>query len=186
MANDFKKALTPIGVILALFISVSIYYYKYYGSVKSSPAPQVTLKLGELVPNIEVQRLSDKKIVHLYDLNSKVVWLHFWATWCQSCVVEMPAIDRVWKKYQNQGLELIAISFDDDPFTDVPPLIRKIKTTFPIYWNPDKTVSEVFDISFIPLSVLVGADHKILWVERGDGDWDSNEMHEIFSKWLKQ
>ncbi|MCM0604966.1 MAG: TlpA family protein disulfide reductase [Xanthomonadaceae bacterium] len=185
MANEFKKVLTPIALILVLFLGVSAYFYKNYGS-KISSKESVNLKLGEIVPDFSVERLPGRERLDLYQSKSKVTWIHFWATWCQSCVVEMPAIERVFKKYQGADLDLIAVTLDEDPFVDVPPMIKKLKTTFPIYWSPDQSISEVFDISFIPFSVFIDSNHKILWVEIGDGDWDSNEMHEMIDSWLKK
>lgn len=185
MANEFKKVFAPIVIILALFASVSIYFYKNYGGGERH-AEGIDMKLGETVPDFRLEKIPDQSAVSFYDVKAKVTWIHFWATWCQSCVVEMPAIDRLWKKYRSSGLELVAISLDDDPFVDVPPMLKKLKVGFPSYWNPDQTISDIFDISLIPLSILVNSDHKILWIETGEGDWDSESMHEMMDTWLKK
>lgn len=185
MANEFKKVLTPIALILMVFLAISAYFYKNYGFSHHS-GKTVSLKLGEIVPDFSVEKLPSREKIDFYQKKSKVTWIHFWATWCQSCVVEMPAIERLYKKYGDKGLDLIAISLDEDPFVDVPPMLKKLKTTFPIYWSPDQSISEVFDISFIPFSVFVDSHHKILWIEIGDGDWDSNQMHEMIDSWLKK
>jgi cytochrome c biogenesis protein CcmG, thiol:disulfide interchange protein DsbE len=48
-------------------------------------------------------------------LRGKVVLLHFWATWCDSCRTEMPALEQVYADLHGRGLELLTISADDPP-----------------------------------------------------------------------
>jgi len=40
--------------------------------------------------------------------------LHFWATWCPYCKVLQPKLAELEKKYQQQGVKLVAISFNED------------------------------------------------------------------------
>ncbi len=42
----------------------------------------------------------------------KVVLVNLWATWCVPCVQELPEIDLLQKRYKDQGLEVLAVSFD--------------------------------------------------------------------------
>lgn len=48
------------------------------------------------------------------DLKGKYVLINFWATWCGPCMAELPAIEKINKKYSSKNLTIISISFDKD------------------------------------------------------------------------
>jgi thiol-disulfide isomerase/thioredoxin len=47
-------------------------------------------------------------------LQGNVVLVHYWATWCEACVAEMPKIAALQKKFGGRGLKLLAINLDND------------------------------------------------------------------------
>ena len=69
------------------------------------------LELGDTAPNIEGTLIDGKP----FTLNSKrgtVVLVNFWASWCEPCREEMPAIEEYLKKNKAKGLEVLAITLD--------------------------------------------------------------------------
>jgi len=52
--------------------------------------------------------------VHLSDFRGKIVLLYFWATWCGPCKIEMPWFVELQNQHGPQGLQIVAISLDDD------------------------------------------------------------------------
>lgn len=42
-----------------------------------------------------------------------VVLITFWATWCPSCLHEMPELERLYQTYHAQGLDILGVSVDD-------------------------------------------------------------------------
>ena len=69
------------------------------------------LELGDSAPNIEGTLIDGKP----FTLNSKrgtVVLVNFWASWCEPCREEMPAIQAFLKKNKEKGFEVLAITMD--------------------------------------------------------------------------
>ena len=48
--------------------------------------------------------------VSLSDYEGKVVLVNFWATWCGPCVIETPALVRMYHKYKRHGFAVIGVA----------------------------------------------------------------------------
>lgn len=55
----------------------------------------------------------DGQLQPMVQWKGKVIILNFWATWCPPCLEEMPELSRVHDQYQDQGLMVLGISFDE-------------------------------------------------------------------------
>jgi cytochrome c biogenesis protein CcmG, thiol:disulfide interchange protein DsbE len=69
------------------------------------------IELGQTAPNIE-GTLIDGKPFSLNNNKGKVVLVNFWASWCEPCREEMPAIQAFLKKNKEKGFEVLAITVD--------------------------------------------------------------------------
>ncbi len=68
-------------------------------------------EIGKPAPAIHAQTLDGGE----FDQSAfagKVVVVHFWATWCEPCRTEMPALDAFYRAHRSEGLAVIAISLD--------------------------------------------------------------------------
>jgi thiol-disulfide isomerase/thioredoxin len=69
------------------------------------------IEVGQAAPNIEGM-LMDGKPFSLNSNKGKVILVNFWASWCEPCRVEMPAIESYLKKNKVKGFEVLAITMD--------------------------------------------------------------------------
>ena len=69
------------------------------------------IEVGQAAPNIE-GTLTDGKSFSLINNKGKVVLVNFWASWCEPCREEMPAIEAYLKKNKAKGFEVLAITMD--------------------------------------------------------------------------
>ena len=107
--------------------------------------------------------------------------LVFMAAWCAPCIDELPTLNKLHKKFKNQGLEIIGISIDLDGSDAMQPVVRALKIDFPVYWYGEKAV-EKFALFAIPMMLLV-KEGKI--VERIHGRRPDSFLDEKFRNLLK-
>lgn len=71
-------------------------------------------QIGAAAPEFKTTDINNNPIA-LSDFKHKnYVLLDAWASWCGPCVTSLPHIKELYNKYHQQGLEVIAISRDDD------------------------------------------------------------------------
>ena len=105
----------------------------------------------------------------------------FMAAWCAPCIDELPALNKLHKKFKNQGLEIIGISIDLDGPNAMQPVVSALKIDFPVYWYGEKAV-EKFALFAIPMLLLV-KEGKI--VERIHGRRPDSFLDQQFQNLLK-
>ena len=67
--------------------------------------------INSAAPDLVLSELSGQ-IFDLSKLRGKVVLINYWATWCVPCKKEMPVLNFFYRRYHEQGLEIIGISAD--------------------------------------------------------------------------
>src|SRR4029077_8399645 len=60
--------------------------------------------LKEVAPTPEFSLASPEgKKISLKDFRGKTLFLNFWATWCEPCREEMPAMEKLYQEYKNKN-----------------------------------------------------------------------------------
>ena len=74
--------------------------------------PRVTASSPKSAPNVSVHT-ADGAAVRLADYKGKVVLIDFWASWCPPCKASFPALDAIYREFQERGLEVLAVNVDE-------------------------------------------------------------------------
>jgi len=107
--------------------------------------------------------------IDLASFRGKVVLLDFWATWCASCQVEMPAFVQWQRNYGPQGLQVLGISMDDDPAL-ARRLAAKLRLNYPVAMGDEKLGELYGGVLGLPLTYLI--DRHGIVRARFQGDTD--------------
>lgn len=144
-------------LVLALLLALT---------VNASANTLVKLKPGEVAPQFSRNDLQG----HPFDLKAqrgKVVLIDFWASWCAPCIVAIPHLSQLQKKYGARGFQVIGVSMDDS--ADVTKeTMQKIRFNYPVLLGDAKLGNLYGGVLGLPLQILVGADGKILAIRSGE------------------
>lgn len=108
--------------------------------------------------------------------------LTFWATWCDSCTTELPAMQEAYEKFQKQGLMILAVNLLESQDL-VREYIKEWGYTFPILLDKDNDVGELFSVYGIPVNVVIDKNGVVRNVIKGE-ILTKEKIEEIFSSIL--
>jgi peroxiredoxin len=117
-------------------------------------------------------------------LRGKVVLLNFWATWCEPCLEEMPAMERLERAYRERGLAVLAVSVDREGASVVRPFVKRHALSFLIGLDPQQTVARLYRIWALPSTIILSRKGIPLFSVQGAREWDSPAGHALFEELL--
>nr|WP_121270989.1 TlpA disulfide reductase family protein [Pedobacter schmidteae] len=96
------------------------------------------------------------------DFKGKYLIIDFWASWCGPCRQEIPHLKEVYKKYQNKGLDILAVSVDARE-ADWKKAMAEEKMAWPqVNAKESKPVMASYLFSGIPYLVVVDKEGNII------------------------
>ena len=118
----------------------------------------------------------------LSDFRGKWVVINFWATWCGTCEVEMPSMEKLYRKYKDFGFEMLTISVDKDQSL-IEPFMKKFNLTFPVLLDPESEIAKkIYKTTGVPETFIVNREGLIVHKAIGPRDWANEETLEAFSQ----
>jgi peroxiredoxin len=131
------------------------------------PAPQFTLKDFEG----RVERLKDYK--------GKIVVINFWATWRPPCLAEIPEFVRLQRRYRNQGVQIIGVTYPPVNRSRARRLAAKFRINYPLLFGTRRIAALYGVTNALPVTIIVGRRGKL--EERIDGVADVQEIINFFN-----
>jgi peroxiredoxin len=133
-------------------------------------------------------RLTDLEgVVHsLAEYQGKVVFLNFWATWCGPCKVEMPAMEALYQAFKSQGLEILAVSVDQQGAAVTRPFKEAMGLSFPILHDSTYQVGLTYGARTLPMTYVIDRNGIIRQRVFGARDWNSPEARTLMSELLEE
>jgi peroxiredoxin len=128
----------------------------------------------------------NNRALTLADFKGKVVFLNFWATWCKPCEEEMPGMERLYQKYKDKGLVVLAISEDADSAAGaVATFVKKHSLTFPVGLDPKMTVAASYGVWALPSTFIIDRQGNRAHFANGPREWDGQAARDLFEAMLK-
>lgn len=182
--EDFRFA--DIGQLL-----LAVVFMACAGPVHAQQNPDFSAmpKLVEVkdrppAPDFTLPDPSGKK-VSLKDYRGKVVFLAFWASWCEFCRDELPAVEHLYRDYKSRGLEVVAVAIKDKR-EDTLAFVKKSKLTYPILLDPAGDIGALYGAFATPTVYLIDRKGTVLARQWGPAGWNSPEARKLIAELLAQ
>jgi peroxiredoxin len=127
--------------------------------VSNEPRPAV----GSLAPDFTLTSLTGESMT-LSQLRGQSVVLNFWATWCQPCQRELPALQATAEDYAGK-VTILGIDQAEEP-AKVQEFVERFGLTYPILLDSDFRASDLYQVRGMPTTFFVDGDGVIrhLWL----------------------
>lgn len=107
--------------------------------------------------------------------DGKIIYIHFWASWCVPCLNEIPEMI-TFAKAKNNSTQFIVVSLDESQEE-----LEKFLKSFPelkepIFikiWDYDKTISKKLDVDRLPMTIILRPDETTIRNIRSVVNWKS-------------
>jgi thiol-disulfide isomerase/thioredoxin len=121
----------------------------------------------EAAPRFKAKSL-DGELFTNDSIRGKVVLLQFWATWCQYCRSDQPAVEALTREFAGQGLVVLGVNVGESKKT-----VKRYLETSPrsskTILTEDTNLAAMFSPHSFPLYVLIDRSGKVAGEQKGAG-----------------
>lgn len=146
--------------------------------------PGATAVVGQPAPTFTLTDLHGKNW-RLDDLKGKVVFLNFWATWCQPCLQEMPSMATLNQRMPEGSFQMLAVLFNDRPEI-AQNVVRKMGLAFPVLVDANSVAARQYGLTGVPETYIIDPQGVLREKFIGPLDWNSPAALTLLGKYLPQ
>ena len=159
--------------ILRLSLTVlTLYGFLGYGNALSAQAPDFELD-------------GQQKQVKLSDYRGQVVYLDFWASWCQPCRNSFSWMNKMQSLYGKEGFKVIAINLDESR-TKADKFLQQIPAEFDVAYDPRGNTAESYKLRGMPSSYIIDKNGTMAHRNLGFHGKDEEKLEENIRRLLRQ
>jgi thiol-disulfide isomerase/thioredoxin len=143
---------------------------------KATPVP---------LPDITFQDTAGKDVT-LSSFKGKTVLLNLWATWCQPCREEMPALNQLQQTLGSDKFEVVVLSLDRQGLDASRKFLDEVKA-HDVKLYTDVTTKQGLALKLVgmPTTILINKDGLEVGRLAGPAKWDSEEAKKLIEAAMK-
>jgi cytochrome c biogenesis protein CcmG, thiol:disulfide interchange protein DsbE len=149
--------------------------------------PPEGVQVGNRAPDFKAVDLATDDSVSLRErYRGSVTLLNVWATWCEPCRIEMPAMERVYQALAPAGFKIAAVSIDEGSPEDVRAFGRELDLSFDLLQDRSNGVTQLYQTTGVPESFLLNRKGIIVKRLIGPHDWNSPVNRGLIERLLEE
>ena len=178
------RAVGALALLLLQGLAVGLYFF-IEGRQPSREEPFRYETLSRTTPAPELLLEREETSLQLSALKGRFVLVHFWATWCEPCREELPALLKLVRGLpQRERVTLLAISEDQDWETVREYFSGQIPAE--VVWDASGTGGERYEVSALPDTYLIDPQGRLMLRFGGARDWSSPAAKALLRRVLEQ
>ena len=121
---------------------------------------------GRPAPDMTVVDLRGQPLT-LSAFKGKHVLLDFWTTWCPPCRADGPALEKLYRRYGDTELMIIAVSVDEERDV-VESFLKQHPHSYPVVLSSENALPRAYNVGALPTYVVIDKEGSITAAVQGD------------------
>jgi len=121
--------------------------------------------------------------INFKELENKVLFVNFWATWCPPCRAEMPMIQKLYNDYKDK-VAFVFVTNED--WNTVSTFFNKNGYDLPVYNSTSTPPQKFTETNSIPASYLIDKKGAILISKVGAANWNSSKVRNLLDELIEK
>jgi thiol-disulfide isomerase/thioredoxin len=138
-------------------------------------------QVGQPAPELSVEKLSGKSVT-ISSYRGQVLLLDVWASWCIPCKQELPMLDEIAGRLRGKGVEVLAVSVDQERANVVKFLGVRDRWSLTIAHDPKGEIAERLQPEKMPTSYIIDRQGIIRYVNLGFVPGDARQIERRLSE----
>ena len=151
-----RRARLLAGVVAAVAVIVAL----LDTGLGRDPSVIASPLVGRTAPNFTLPAL-DGPPVTLSKLRGQIVVINFWASWCAECQVEQAALVQAWRQFQDSGVVVLGVDFEDDTGA-ARSYVSTAGITYPVVEDTDSSTALAYGLRGVPETFVVNQSGRIV------------------------
>lgn len=104
---------------------------------------------------------ADSKFKLSEELKGKKILINFWATWCTSCIHEIPLLETLKEKY---GKDVVFVAVNAGEKSNlIDRFLKKYKFSYIILKDEDRSFSKSVGVDSLPVTMVMDQDRNVIY-----------------------
>jgi cytochrome c biogenesis protein CcmG, thiol:disulfide interchange protein DsbE len=148
------------GLLAGVAAAVAVIVALLATGLGRDPSVIASPLVGRAAPNFTLPQLGGAPVT-LAKLHGQVVVINFWASWCAECKVEQAALDQAWQQFQDSGVVVIGVNFEDST-SAARSYVRTADVTYPVVEDSASRTALAYGLHGIPETFVVDQSGRIV------------------------
>ncbi|HEV2257089.1 MAG TPA: TlpA disulfide reductase family protein [Streptosporangiaceae bacterium] len=158
MSGRIARRRTPLvaGVVAAVAVIVAL----LASGLGRDPSVIASPLVGRMAPNFTLPQLNGPPVT-LSTLRGQIVVINFWASWCTECKVEQAALVRTWQQFQDSGVVVLGVDFEDET-NAARSYVSSADMTYPVVEDANSNTALAYGLRGVPETFVVNQTGRIV------------------------
>ena len=122
----------------------------------------------------------DDTDLSLADYAGQYVVLNFWATWCAPCRKEMPSLQALQTRLEDENAQVVTVATGRNPKPAMQMFFDEIGVdNLPLHTDPRQNFARALGVLGLPVTLIIGPDGTELARLQGDADWGTENAFDV-------